>query len=73
MKYRVDVNENLQQAYMMLLNSKAHLNKVKENTLMKKFELDVLCSNISALEDRIYNLIRFFGLLDDKKRTGGGR
>lgn len=64
MSRHVDINENLQQAYMMLLNSKCHLRNVKENTFMKSIELNDLCSNISSLENRLYELIRFFEQLN---------
>lgn len=53
-------DENLQQSYLMLLNSKQYLRKVKETWLLKKDEMDELCEKISEIQNRIYELIHYF-------------
>lgn len=52
-------NENLQQAYMMLLNSKQYLRKAKEWKL-KEDEMNELCKQILEIQNRVYELIHYF-------------
>lgn len=59
-------DEDLQQSYMMLLNSKQHLRKVKETWLLKKDEIDELCEKISKIQNRIYELIHYFDFEEKK-------
>ena len=53
-------NENLQRAYMMLLNSKQYLHKVQEIWVLKEDEIDELCEGISKIQNRVYELIHYF-------------
>jgi hypothetical protein len=58
-------NENLQQAYMMLLNSKQYLHKVKEDWVLKEYEMEDLCGKISEIQNRVYELIHYFELEEE--------
>lgn len=53
-------NENLQQAYMALLNSKQYLRTVQEMWVLKYGEMNELCEEISKIQNRVYELIHFF-------------
>lgn len=61
-------NENLQQAYMMLVNSKQYLWKAKEEWLLQQNEMNDICDKISAIQDRVYELIHFFDKVDESSR-----
>ena len=64
-------DENLQQAYMMLLNSKRYLHKVKEVWKLKEDEIDELCGEISVIQNRIYELIHLFDFDKEEYDFGG--
>ena len=59
------MDENLQQAYMMLLNSKQYLRKVKEDWLLKEDEIGELCKKISEIQNKIYELIHLFDIWEE--------
>lgn len=57
---KMTVNENFQQAYMMLLNSKVHLRDASYTWTLKEKEIEDLCNEISGIQDKVYELIHYF-------------
>lgn len=62
------VNEDLQQAYMMLLDSKAHLRNASYSWTLKERAIEDLCNEISGIQDKVYELVHYFDEDDDKER-----
>ena len=62
------VNEDLQQAYMMLLDSKAHLRNAGYSWTLKERAIEDLCDEISGIQDKVYELVHYFDEDDDKER-----
>lgn len=58
-------NENLQQAYMMLLNSKQYLSRAGEEWLMQKYKIEDLCEEISTIQNKVYEMIHFFDKVEE--------
>lgn len=65
-------NENLQQAYMMLLNSKQYLHKVQGIWVLKNYEMEELCEEISKIQNRVYELIHYFDDEEEFERSRRG-
>ena len=54
------VNEDLQQAYMMLLDSKTHLRNAGFTWTLKEKAIEDLCDEISGIQDKVYELVHYF-------------
>lgn len=61
------VNEDLQQAYMMLLNSKTHLINASYSWTLKEKAIEDLCNEISGIQDKVYELVHYFDEDEDNE------
>jgi hypothetical protein len=52
----------------MLLNSKQYLHNVQKVWVLKDYEIEELCTKISEIQNRIYELIHYFGLEEEDER-----
>lgn len=61
------VNEDLQQAYMMLLDSKTHLRNAGYSWTLKERAIEDLCNEISGIQDKVYELVHYFDEDEDNE------
>lgn len=61
------VNEDLQQAYIMLLDSKTHLRNAGDIWLLKQEMIEDLCNEISGIQDKVYELVHYFDEDEDNE------
>ena len=63
---KLNVNEELQKAYMMLANSKQYLNNVGEFWILKEEDIKNINKEIFNIQTKVYELIHYFDVEEEE-------